>query len=149
MLAPLQFDLATATVSGHRVLGRPIAAIRSSLGPPDYTERYTSRVDLGYGVNAAPRVEVIINGTAWALEFGAATDTEARLGRVLTMAPRTLQRRIAATYSGVFRLVRSYRCDAKGCFGVFFNRDGSQRVIFGISHGRRYVGLQLTDPPKG
>ena len=147
MLAPLHFDLAAGTISGHAVLGRPVAAIRSSLGPPDYVEHYTHRVDLGYGVNAAPRVEVIFNGTAWALEFGDPTDVEAKLGRVLTVTPQALQRQIAATYAGVFRLARSYHCDAKGCFGLFFNENGSRRVIFGISRGRRYVGLQLTSPP--
>lgn len=147
MLAPLHFDLGSGTVSGHPVLGRPVAAIRTSLGPPDYVEHYTHRIDLGYGVNAAPRVEVIFNGTAWALEFGDPTDTEAKLGAVLTMPPRALEQRITATYGGAFRLVRSYRCDAKGCFGLFLSKDGARRVIFGISRGRRYVGLQLTNPP--
>lgn len=147
MLAPLHFDLAAGTISGRAVLGRPVAAIRSSIGPPDYVEHYTHRVDLGYGVNAAPRVEVIFNGTAWALEFGDPADVEAKLGRVLTVTPQTLQRRIEATYAAAFRLVRSYRCDAKGCFGLFFSKDGSRRVIFGVSRGKRYVGLQLTNPP--
>jgi hypothetical protein len=147
VLAPLHFDLATGTIAGHAVLGRPPAAIRSSLGPPNYVERYTHRVDLGYGVNAAPRVEVIFNGTAWALEFGDPTDVEARLGPVLTVTPASLQRRIAATYADAFRLVRSYHCDAKGCFGLFVSKDGLRRVIFGISRGKRYVGLQLTNPP--
>ena len=115
MLAPLQFDLAAGTIAGHAVLGRPVAAIRSSLGPPDYTERYAHRIDLGYGVNAAPRVEVIFNGTAWALEFGDPTDVEAKLGRVLTVTPQTLSsagspRRTPRR----FRLARSYHCDAKG-----------------------------------
>ncbi len=149
MLAPLHFDLAAGTVSGQAVLGRSVAAIRSSLGPPDYVEHYPRRVDLGYGVNAAPRVEVIFNGTAWSLEFGDPTDVEARLGRVLTVPPLALQREIASTYAGAFRLVRSYHCDAKGCFGLFFDTDGSRRVIFGLSRGRRYVSLQLTSPPTG
>jgi hypothetical protein len=61
VLAPLHFDLAAGTISGHAVLGRPVSAIRSSLGPPDYVEHYTHRIDLGYGVNAAPRVEVIFD----------------------------------------------------------------------------------------
>jgi hypothetical protein len=147
VLAPLHFDLAAGTISGHPVLGRTVAAIRSSLGPPDYVEHYPKRVDLGYGVNAAPRVEVIFNGTAWALEFGDPTDVEAKLGQVLTVTPKELQRKIAAAYAGTFRLVRSYHCDAKGCFGLFFSKDGSRRVIFGISRGKRYVGLQLTSPP--
>ena len=147
MLAPLQFDLAAGTISGHAVFGRTVAAIRSSLGPPSYVEHYTHRVDLGYGVNAAPRVEVILNGTVWALEFGDPTDVEAKLGRVLTVTPQTLQRQIAATYAGAFRLVRSYHCDAKGCFGLFLTKDGTRRVIFGLSRGKRYVGLQLTSPP--
>jgi hypothetical protein len=92
VLAPLHFDLAAGTISGHPVLGRPVAAIRSSLGPPDYVEHYTHREDLGYGVNAAPRVEVIFNGTAWALEFGDPTDVEAKLGRVLTFTPQARAR---------------------------------------------------------
>ena len=149
MLAPLHFDLAAGTLAGRPVLGRTVAAVRSSIGPPDYVEHYAHRVDLGYGVNAAPRVEVIFNGTAWALEFGDPADVEAKLGRVLAVPPGTLQRRIGARYAGVLRLARSYHCDAKGCFGLFFNRDGSRRVIFGISRGRRYVGLQLTNPPTG
>jgi hypothetical protein len=147
VLAPLHFDLAAGTILGHPVLGRSVAAIRSSLGPPDYIEHYTQREDLGYGVNAAPRVEVIFNGTAWALEFGDPTDVEAKLGGVLTVTPQALQRQIEAAYAGVFRLVRSYHCDAKGCFGLFLSKDGSRRVIFGISRGKRYVGLQLTNPP--
>ena len=140
MLAPLDFDLATGTISGHAVLGRSVAAIRSSLGPPSYVEHYARRVDLGYGANAAPRVEVIFNGTAWALEFGDPTDVEAKLGRALNEPPRALQRQIAATYPGAFRLVRPYRCDAKGCFGLFLSKDGLRRVIFGLSRGKRYVG---------
>jgi len=144
---PLHFDLAAGTVAGQPILGRTVAAIRSAIGPPDYTERYAHRIDLGYGDKAAPRVEVIFNGTAWALEFADPSDLEAKLGRVLALTPQLLQQRIATAYAGVFRLARSYRCDRKGCFGLFFNQDGSLRVIFGISHGARYVGLQLTHPP--
>ncbi len=140
-------DLAAGTVDGHPVLGRSVAAVRSSLGLADYVERYTRRIDLGYGPRTRPRLEVIFNGTAWALEFEDPNDTEAKLGRLLGLSPQTLQARIARLYSGAFRLVRSYRCDPKGCFGLFFSRDGVRRVIFGISRGHRYVGLQLTHPP--
>ena len=143
----VHFDLAAGTVDGHPVLGLSVAAIRSTLGPPDYVERYVRRVDLGYGRRSRPRVEVIFNGTAWALDFEDPSDVEARLGRLLERTPRALQALIARRYAGVFRLVRSYRCDPKGCFGLFFNRDGRRRVIFGVSRGRRYVGLQLTHPP--
>ena len=140
-------DLAAGTVDGHPVLGRTVAAVRSSLGPADYSERYTRRIDLGYGPRARPRAEVIFNGTAWALVFEDSHDDEAKLGRLLELTPQALQARIARRYAGTFRLVRSYRCDPKGCFGLFFSRDGVRRVIFGISRGRRYVGLQLTHPP--
>ena len=144
---PLHFDLARATVAGHSVLGRTVSAVRGSLGSPGYVERYTRRIDLGYGPRTRPRLEVIFNGTAWALEFEDPQDTEAKLGRLLELSPQTLQARIARLYSGAFRLVRSYRCDPKGCFGLFFSRDGVRCVIFGISRGHRYVGLQLTHPP--
>ena len=92
---------------------------------------------------------MILNGTAWALEFGAADDSEARLGQLLKLAPRALQQRITADYAQAFRLTRSYRCDAKGCFGLFVSRDGERRIIFGISRSRRYVGIQLSHPPPG
>jgi hypothetical protein len=140
-------DLLTGTVDGRPVLGNTAAVVRRNLGAPDYTERYAIRVDLGYGARARPRLEVIVTGTAWALELEDPADREAKLGRLLELTPRRLQARIARVYPGVFRLVRSYRCDRKGCFGLFFNRDGSRRLIFGISGGRRYVGLQLTHPP--
>ena len=145
----LHFDLAAGTVSGVPVLGRTVAQVRAALGPPAYVERYPQRVDLGYGPTRSPVVEVILNGTAWAIEFGATDDTEARLGRVLAVAPRALQARIGTIYAKAFRLVRGYRCDAKGCFGLFYSRDGERRVIFGISRGRRYVGVQLRNPPPG
>ena len=144
---PLHFDLAAGTVSGVPILGRSAAQVRAALGPPDYVERYPRRVDLGYGPAGAPNVEVILNGTVWALEFGAVGDTEARTGHVLVLRSRDLQARIAATYPKAFRLVRGYRCDTKGCFGVFYSRDRTRRIIFGISDGRRYVGLQLRNPP--
>ena len=110
-------------------------------------ERYPRRVDLGYGTRTKPRLEVIFNGTAWALELEDPQATEARLGRLLQVTPQALQARFARVYAGAFRLVRSYRCDPKGCFGLFVSRDGARRVIFGISRGRRYVGLQSTHPP--
>jgi len=144
---PLHIDLARGTLDGRPVFGLSEAAITSSLGPPSYVEHYTRRVDLGYGSRSRPRVEVIVTGTAWAIELEDPADVEARLGLLLALPPTALQARIAARYAGVFRLVRSYHCDAKGCFGLFWNRDGSRRIIFGTSRGHRYVGLQLTQHP--
>jgi hypothetical protein len=140
----LHLDLAAGTVAGHPILGRPVAAVRAALGLPDYVERYPRRIDLGYGPKAAPRVEVIFDGTAWALVFFDPGDVDARLGPLLTVPPRTLQARLALAYAGVYRLTRSYRCDAKGCFGLFASADGRRRVIFGLDRGRRYIGLQRT-----
>lgn len=145
----LHIDLAFGTLDGNPVFRRTVAAIESSLGPPSYTERYTRRIDLGYGRRARPRAEVIVNGTAWAIELEDPGDVETRLGRLLTVPPAALQARIASRYAGVFRLVRSYHCDPKGCFGLFLNAGGTRRIIFGISRKRRYVGLQLTHPPSG
>jgi hypothetical protein len=144
---PLQLDLAAGTVNGHPILGHTEAEVRSALGPPDYVEHFPRRIDLGYGTNKASKVEVIITGTAWALDFAAPDDTEAKLGRLLTVPPRVLQQRIARVYANAFRLVRSYRCDVKGCFGLFYSADGERRIIFGIAYKRRYVGLQLRNPP--
>lgn len=145
----LHFDLAGGTVAGVPVLGKTAPAIRSSLGPPSYVERYRRRVDLGYGPKAAPRVEVIVNGTAWALEFVDPGDTETRLGRILELPPAAMERRIAERYRSVFHRIRGYRCDPKGCFGEFRDQTGARRLLFGVSRGRRYVNLQLTHPPTG
>jgi hypothetical protein len=146
---PLHLDLRAGTVSGQPILGRTVAEVRAALGPPDYVEHYPRRIDLGYGKNSAPKVEVVLNGTAWSLEFAAPDDTETRLGRLLSATPRVLQQRIAKLYAQAFHLTRTYHCDPKGCFGLFESRDGQRRIIFGISSGRRYVGLQLSHPPPG
>jgi hypothetical protein len=140
----LHIDLAAGSVAGKPILGQTVAIVRSELGTPDYVERYPKRIDLGYGPKSAPRVEVIFNGTAWAMVFYDQADVDARLGPLLTVPPRTLQQRFAQAYKGLFRLTRSYHCDPKGCFGLFVSADGLRRVIFGISDGRRYIGLQLT-----
>lgn len=142
------FDFAYGTVDGHPVLGQTTAAIKRDLGRPDYLEHYPRRVDLGYGARTRPRLEVILNGTAWAIELESPADVEARLGKLLELTPQLLQARIAERYADIFTLTRSYRCDAKGCFGLFFSRDGSRRIIFGTARGHRFVGLQLTHPPK-
>ena len=142
----LQFDLAAGSVSGMPVLGRTAAQVRAAYGPPDYVEHYPRRLDLGYGPRRSPEVELILNGTVWAVEFRALGDAEARAGRVLMLTPRALQARIATIYANAFRLVRSYRCDEKGCFGLFYSRSGERRIIFGISGAHRYVGLQLRNP---
>jgi hypothetical protein len=144
---PVHFDLVHATVANHPVVGRTVAAVRRDLGRPTYVEHFARRIDLGYGSRTRPRLEVIFNGTAWAIVFEDPQDVEAKLGRLLELTPQALQARIARVYAGAFRLVRSYRCDAKGCFGLFFSRDGVRRLIFGVSRGHRYVGLQLTRPP--
>ena len=142
------FDFAHGTVDGHPVFGQSVPAIEAGLGRPDYVEHFTRRVDLGYGARSRPRVEVIVNGTAWAIELESPSDVEARLGRLLELTPQALQTRIADRYAGVFPLGRSYHCDVKGCFGRFFNSNRSRRIIFGRTRGHTYVGLQLTNPPK-
>jgi len=101
-------------VNGFSVFGKPVAAVRGSLGRPDYVERYARRTDLGYGKRASPRVEVIFNGTAWAIALEDRRDVETRLGRPLRLAPAQLQALIARRYAGAFALTRRYRCDAKG-----------------------------------
>jgi hypothetical protein len=142
------FDFAHGTVDGHPVFGQAVSAIERNLGRPSYVEHYARRIDLGYGLRARPRVEVIVNGTAWAIELESRADVEARLGTLLDLTPESLQARIAERYASVFKLARSYHCDAKGCYGVFVDRGGNRRIIFGIARGHRFVGLQLTHPPK-
>jgi hypothetical protein len=101
-------------------------------------------VDLGYGPRSRPSVEVIVTGTTWSIELEDPGDVDARLGALLELSPAALQARIRARLAPGFHLVRSYRCDAKGCFGVFDSADGSRRLLFGRTRGHAFVSLQLT-----
>ena len=146
-MTPLHVDLLRGAVNGSPVLGRSVAAVRGLLGRPDYVERYARRVDLGYGARSRPRIEVIFNGTAWAIELEDPADVESRLDRPLLLSSQRLQALIARRYAGAFALTRRYHCDAKGCFGIFVSRDGDRRLLFGVSHRHRFLSLQLTQPP--
>jgi hypothetical protein len=140
----LHIDLARGQVEGHPVLGRPAEAITCALGPPSYVEHYPVRVDIGYGQRFRPRIEVIVTGTAWSIELEDPSDVDARLGSLLGLAPSVLQARIRTRLAQSFHPVRAYRCDAKGCFGVFASADGSRRLLFGRTRGHTFVSLQLT-----
>jgi hypothetical protein len=140
---PLHIDLGHGRVEGHPLLGRPAAAITRALGTPSFVEHYPVRVDLGSGPSSRPRIEVIVTGTAWSIEVEDPSDVDARLGALLELSPAQLQARIRARLAQHFRLVRSYRCEAKGCFGVFDSADGSRRLLFGTTRRHTFVSLQL------
>lgn len=116
--------LATGRVDGHVILGRTQAQVRAVLGRPLAIDRFPVRRDLRFR-----GIEVI---------FGDGVHASAYV--VPGAAPAVERQRLLATG---LREERRYRCDAKGCFGTFFTRDGRRRVIYGVSRGKPYLGEQL------
>jgi hypothetical protein len=144
---PLRVDLGSGRVDGNRLLGRAVPFVVAHLGPPSSVERYPRRTDLVYGSKRDLRVEVVFAGpSAAALLFEDPRMVDVRIGTPLALAPDALQQRLLERYADVLTRGRPYRCDALGCFGTFFARSGKLRVIYGVSRGRRYVGVSLWPP---
>ncbi len=110
---------------GLALLGRTPAEVRARLGPPVSVERYPVRRDVRYR-----RFEVI---------FGDGRHVSAFLA-----TPTDRPAAVRATLVGVpaLRETRRYRCDGKGCFGLFVLSDGKGRVIYGLNRGKPYLGVQ-------
>lgn len=92
------------------------------------------------GAFAAPARE-----RAWAILVADPDADVAGLGRPLALPPAALERRLRTL---PLREERPYRCDARGCFGTFFSRDGTRRVIYGRQRSGRYVGVQVWPNPE-
>jgi hypothetical protein len=127
-VAALQIALASGRVDGQIVLGRSIARVERLLGPPSRVERFPVRRDLRYA-----GIEVI---------FGDGRHVSSLLvdDPRIALPPGAMQQRLRGTAG--LRESRPYHCDAKGCFGTFFTTDRARRVIYGVTRGRPYVGIQ-------
>lgn len=137
MLAALVVSIAGFAVDGHLLLGLTPAQARAALGPPTRYDRYGGpRLDLVYG----RRLEVVTTHRAWSIVISDREAVDPRLGRIVAMPPRTLDARIRTRTS--LREGRPYHCDAGGCYGTFFSRDGKRRVIYGTAAAGEYVALQ-------
>lgn len=152
LAAALVVAVPGGAVDGVATLGRTVPQVERALGAPTSVERYPRRRDLVYGSARRPRLEVIFAGPstepsrqrAWAILVADPRAAVVGLGRVLAVAPRTLERRLRAT--GLHE-ARPYRCDAKGCFGTFLDASRTRRVIYGVQHGSRFLGVQVWPNP--
>ncbi|MBV8257724.1 MAG: hypothetical protein JOZ56_01570 [Actinobacteria bacterium] len=148
-LGALVLSLPGGAVDGARVLGATVPAVEAALGTPSSVETLPNRRDLTY----RGRLEVIFAGassdpaaqTAWALLVLDPRATVPGLGRPLALAPRALESRLRALG---LRETRAYRCDRRGCFGTFTGAGGTRLVIYGLLHGRRYLGVQVVPKPE-
>jgi hypothetical protein len=144
--------LPTGAVNQRPVLGRRVPQVLAELGAPSSVERFANRRDLVYGPARRPRLEVIFHGpsatpagqVAWAVLATDPATSVPSLGDVLAVTPTTLESELRTT---ALRETRSYRCDALGCFGTFLGAGGTRRVIYGIQHGGRYLGVQVWPNP--
>ena len=127
-IAAVHVALASGRVDGRIVLGRTAAQVEAVLGRPLAVERYPVRRDLRFR-----GIEVI---------FGDGVHASAYL--VPASAPPTERLRLRA--AGLVE-ERRYRCDTRGCFGTFFTRDRTRRVIYGLNRGRPYLGEQVWPQP--
>ncbi len=135
-------------VDGARLLGENVPAVEAALGTPSSVETLPNRRDLTY----RGRLEVVFAGpssdpaaqTAWALLVLDPDATVPGLGRPLARTPRTLGANLRALG---LQEQRPYRCDRRGCFGTFLGAAGSRLVVYGLLHGRRYLGVQLYPKP--
>lgn len=110
---------------GLALIGRTPAEVTARLGRPASVERYPVRRDFRYR-----RFEVIFGDGRHASAF-LATPTD---------RPAAVRATLASW--ATLRETRRYRCDARGCFGVFVLSDRKRRVIYGLNRGKPYLGVQ-------
>lgn len=152
LASPVTVSLPVGAVDGHAVLGRTVSQVEAALGRPSAVERFADRRDLVYRRAGRLQLEVICHGPfaaparerAWAVLVAAPDAVVVGLGRPLALPPSALGRRLRAL---PLRQERPYRCDARGCFGTFFSRDGTRRVIYGRQRTGRYLGIQVWPNP--
>lgn len=149
----LRFDLATASVQGRPLLGKSVSAVTSALGTPDERSLHKREGSLRYGKlgpHGLASVTVLFQRRAGALRvvsiaIASPGAREARLGRILRLSPRRIQRAISSAYAETLRLAEPYRCRRSPlrCRGTFTNASGDVKVAFGLL----YPGL-ISHPPR-
>ncbi len=142
-----RIDLATAHVAGRPILGRRIAQIEHALGEPGAI----TATQMLYGGTSAGDALLTISlreQRAVGLTYRDPALVDARLGRLLTLQPPDLERRIATTYGRSFTLRVGYGSDPGlvGCSGLFSATSGPTELSFGLDHNRPTTFLRLTTP---
>ena len=127
-IAAVHVALASGRVDGRVLLGRTAAQVEAVLGRPLAVDRYPVRRDLRFR-----GIEVIFGDGVHASAYA-----------VPSAPPAQVRAELRAT---ALVEARRYRCDARGCFGTFFTRDRSRRVIYGLNRGVPYVGEQAWPQP--
>jgi hypothetical protein len=156
-----RLDLGALTVNGAPIFGRGPAEVEAALGRPDRVQR--TGIDNGhdeptlyYGGKLPGGAELTVH-FGWhqrrlradALTFHGRGLVDAKLGRVLNMAPEALQDAIASTYARTLRFGHFYGSlptglGRNGCTGEFRDANGVVRVVYGVeprAGGRPFLSL--------
>jgi len=142
-----RIDLGTGHVGGRPILGRTIAEIERALGQPDAIAP-TRLLYGGTKPGDALLTIALRNQRAVGLTFRDPALVDVRLGRLLTLQPPDLERKIAATYRGFFTLKVRYGSDPGlvGCSGLFRATSGTTDLSFGLDHNQPTTFLRLATP---
>jgi hypothetical protein len=142
-----RIDLGSLTVGGQMILGKTPEQVQAILGPPATTRpnaqrsngvsipefRYggTMPATMGLSISFIKRGDQVV---ANSLLFQSPSTVDARLGHVLHLQPVELQRAIAKTYGGRYRLYLGYGSDPqRGCSGEFRDRIGPRGIAFALN----------------
>jgi hypothetical protein len=139
-----RLDLGSGTVNGQPILGRGVAQVEAALGRPDRVR--TSSISNGhreptlwYG-GTRPTTAALLVRFGWrqhrlraiSLVWHGRGPDDARLGRLLSLQPEELQRRVAAAYGG-YRVSVGYGTEPeRGCSGSFTAAGGAVELAFGL-----------------
>jgi hypothetical protein len=127
------------------VLGKNVTQVARAFGRPDVYHRDASVGFLRYGPARSFALLVLFRSGA-AVSFASQDPAlvVAKAGRLLTLRPAAMQRRIATAYTGVLRLSEPYRCDGSTCAGRFEAVSGRLAVMFGLAGGAPFVSVSRT-----
>jgi hypothetical protein len=151
----ITFDLAAGSVDGRLLLGRTVASVTAALGKPDDRSVHKRQASLRYGPSgphAPSAVNVFFRPRAGRLRavsvsIASPAAKEVRLGAILRLPLRRMQRAIARGYAGKVELEEAYRCRRKPlrCQGTFSRLGTNMRISFGLLYpgvsSERYISM--------
>jgi hypothetical protein len=148
-----RFDLATASIDGHALLGKKVSEVFAALGRAQNRSLRHKRYGSVRYSHGALSVMFRLRGRfrrVTSIAITAKDARETRLGRVLRLDPDRIQQRIVNTYGATFRLTKRYGCShghIEFCGGLFKSIDGKMNLSFGSkptpSGTRSYIVLYV------